>query len=894
MANNLLITSKDLYDANASTYILGALMKNPLLLEDDKYILSKDDFFQQLHQIIFVAIYNLEKSGSKTLVPSDIDRYLASFEAGYAYYKQNRGFEFVQQCYQNIEDSTLTQFDYYYGRLKKFTVLRQLEAAGYSTKKFYDTNATGINHDEQDRRLDAATIEQIITIVQNQLIDIENKNINKNSNYAQDSSKGLVQLIENLKKSPEIGFPFEGNIYNYAVRGARAGKLYLYSAPSGMGKALPNDTLIPMANGSWKTVGEVQLGDKLIDKNGKPTEVLRIYPQGQKEVYKITFKDGRTVLCNDEHLWTVHQSWSRDRSKLVTLTLREMIDKGLRDSDNCLKYAIPLNKAVEYTIHQELKLNPYVLGLLLGDGLFREQPSNRSLAFSASSEELPKRISDIMGWTYYRNSLNNYTYQFKENGKLIHITEFLDKYDLIELKNLYSQDKFIPEQYLYGTIEERFELLNGLLDTDGSVDPINGRVSYYSISKKMIKQVQQLCWSLGFIATLHEDKRKKYKNSDGICYYLKISGKPKDKVRLFNLSYKKKIILDWFNNGKRKEHNDYLPIISIEDLHKTTNMTCFWVDNEEHLFLMNDFIVTHNTRFMIGNACFMAFPYIMPNGEIMFHGTKDETQLRKILFIATEMQPEELQTIILAYVSGVNESHILTGSYNTGERERIQLAVKIIEKYGSNFMIEYLPDPSIQQIKIKIQKYISQDDIRYVFYDYIFTSPSLLAEFKDSNIREDVALMMLSNTLKEVASSNNIFIQSATQLNDGWSKKTTGERNQNMIRGSKAIADKVDIGVIGVKLGQDEKAEIDKLWTAVRPTIKLPQGITEPNMVIDVYKNRRGEITGYKIFRYFDYGTAHAYDLFITDSDYNLYKLPKELEYPTYTISKEQFLKDNK
>jgi replicative DNA helicase len=170
-------------------------------------------------------------------------------------------------------------------------------------------------------------------------------------------------------------------------------------------------------------------------------------------------------------------------------------------------------------------------------------------------------------------------------------------------------------------------------------------------------------------------------------------------------------------------------------------------------------------------------------------------------------------------------------------------------------------------VKAKLVKYIVQDDVRYIFYDYIFTSPSLITEFSSADVKEYVALMMFSNTLKEVAMNYGVFIQSATQLNDGWSKKEIGLRDQNCLRGSKAIADKIDIGMIGVRINDEEMKQIRTIWDELKRQ-KPSKYIHEPNIVIDIYKNRRGEMNSVKIFRYFDYATCHAEDLFVTDASY--------------------------
>ena len=259
-------------------------------------------------------------------------------------------------------------------------------------------------------------------------------------------------------------------------------------------------------------------------------------------------------------------------------------------------------------------------------------------------------------------------------------------------------------------------------------------------------------------------------------------------------------------------------------------------------------------------------------------GTVDRNDYQKILFVTTEQQADEIQTMILSYVSSVNEKTILLGNYSPAELDRVQKALDIIDVFGKNIIIEVIPDPSIAMLKARLTKYIVQDNIEYIFYDYIFSSPGLLSEFRDVAVREDVALMMLSNSLKEIAAMYNVFIQSATQLNDGWSKRETGLRDQNCIRGSKAIADKIDIGMIGVRINEEELKQIRTMWDELKRQ-RPSKYIHEPNIVIDIYKNRRGEMNSVKIFRYFDYATCHAEDLFVTDASYKAIQEIGQLKY---------------
>ena len=277
------------------------------------------------------------------------------------------------------------------------------------------------------------------------------------------------------------------------------------------------------------------------------------------------------------------------------------------------------------------------------------------------------------------------------------------------------------------------------------------------------------------------------------------------------------------------------------------------------------------TRFMAGNACALAFPRV-EDGKVIFRNS-----MQKILFISTEMQPDEIQTLILAYVSGVNEAKILYNNYSPKEKELVEQAIEIIEKYQKNFIIEYIADPSIHQVRTVITKYVLNHDIAHVFYDYIFSSPGLLGEFRDIKVREDVALMMLSNTLKEVASTYNVYIQSATQLNEKWEKAMV--RNQNHLRGSKAIADKVDIGMISIKLDEHPEEE-----AVIRNIIENSNmGLAMPNIVIDIYKNRRGQYTNVKILRYFDYGTCRVIkDIAMLTSTHKILDNYNTIEYQTH------------
>ena len=264
------------------------------------------------------------------------------------------------------------------------------------------------------------------------------------------------------------------------------------------------------------------------------------------------------------------------------------------------------------------------------------------------------------------------------------------------------------------------------------------------------------------------------------------------------------------------------------------------------------------TRRLVGCACALAFPRVVDLNTIEF--LNPEETLSKVLFIATEMDAEEIKTLILAWVSGVSEEKIITGTYNKMEEQKIIMALDIIEKYD-NIVIDEISNPNIAILKSRITSFILHQNISYVFYDYIFNSPGLISEFRGSDISESVALMLLSNALKEIAKDYNIFLMTASQTSSNWTE--LGARNTNHLRGSKALGDKIDCGMVGVKLQDSEREKLEPLISA----LGIPAHM--PNLVVDVYKNRRGALNGIKMVEHFDHATCRTEFLFLCTTDYS-------------------------
>ncbi len=225
-----------------------------------------------------------------------------------------------------------------------------------------------------------------------------------------------------------------------------------------------------------------------------------------------------------------------------------------------------------------------------------------------------------------------------------------------------------------------------------------------------------------------------------------------------------------------------------------------------------------------------------------------------VLFITTELEHSEVQTMFLAYISGVNEEAILNNTYKPGERQRVLEAAEVIEK-SPNVFIEFIPNPSIESVAAKIRLYALQKDIEYVFYDYVHVSSATYSNKKD--MRDDVWLMLFVDKLKQLANELDIHISTATQISPGNSYDDKEIKNETMIRGSKAIADKADFAVITSAIIKEKEVALAKKLAAEMRT-------REPNQIIDVYKNRRGRWRSVRIWRYCDLGTCRSQDCFMT------------------------------
>lgn len=761
--------------------IVGNLCNNPEILKNPTYIIGARDFVQEFHKIVYGAINQLALSNKKIdhITPIDIDNFLAAYPVYYKIWDENNGINYVKDAKDHANEEV---FESDYNRLKKYSLLRNYMEIGIDVSDVYDYKSLNLSdQNESSEKLESMSTSDIIEYYTQKMINIRDEwNIEEGVVLDFKAGDGLDTLLERIQEAPDFGFPFPNSYYNSLFRGMREGKFLLRSGSTGTGKAIVHGTRIPTLDG-WKLVEDIKLGDKLFDRTGKPTNVVGVYPQGKQEVYRVKLKDGRYVDCNAEHLWEVI-TLKGTRKTITTLEMIDIMNNHKKAGRRGFPLSIPANEAVEYE-EKVLPVDPYVLGAILGDGCITKE----NMHFSISSEDdiIPNEIAKILNTTFYKNE-HNYTYLFytpedyNNDGHKFN-KKYLYNYDVFnnlkEIIGCRSDSKYIPEEYLISSKQQRLRLLQGLLDTDGSVskrdESRQNNLSYYSTSVKLLKQVSELAHSLGYSNSIIMNEKE---GGKGGLIYFNVSGSEIENL-LFAPTSKMERAKE-SNKIKGKAHRDRIKVVSIEKLNYKEDQVCFTVDNEESLFLVGEYVVTHNTRQAIRDMCNVACDAIYKTG----YGWQSLGESYPALFISTELDKDEVQLIMLAYITGIPDDVIKNGNYDNGTANRLEEGLKILQR--APLFASYIEDFSISDIEMKIEQYIINHHVKYVAFDYIQMVPKLSKTMQHSfgqNLREDQILVNFASALKNISTRYNIFLESSTQLNRG--SKEIENRDASSLRG---------------------------------------------------------------------------------------------------------------
>ena len=404
-----------------------------------------------------------------------------------------------------------------------------------------------------------------------------------------------INNSEILPKKVEVSddFDFKTKPMAHQIEGVQYGlnhNRWLLADDQGLGKALSLDTKIYTPNG-YKLMRDIEVGDYVFGKDGKPTKVTAVYNHHNVEMYRITFSDGVNIECCKDHLWEIHDphgtkvvdtKWFLQKDQFGTVRKDKLFSCG------SYKYWIDRCDPVQF-MSQPITLHPYILGALLGDGSL----SGNSVGFTTIDTEIVNYINSYLPTGYILNSsssMEDISYNIVSHGTSNKITRNIVKQTLkqLGLMGTNSHTKFVPDVYKYNSVDVRKFVLCGLLDTDGWADSSN-LIQYTTVSYQLANDVRFLVESLGGMVHI-SSKPCKYNNKiTGLAYTLTI--RLNNPQEYFMLSRKRNLL----HSRKFKPRRN---IIKIERI-ANANAKCISVDNSDHLYLVDHFVVTHNTKQII-------------------------------------------------------------------------------------------------------------------------------------------------------------------------------------------------------------------------------------------------------------------------------------------------------
>jgi len=343
------------------------------------------------------------------------------------------------------------------------------------------------------------------------------------------------------------------------------------------GKAQPLSAKVLTPNG-FTTMGKIKKGDEILTPKGTTAKVIEVFPQPKQQIYKITLQDGSQTRATAEHLWKVSFSNRRRKDGIFnTLYLKEFLERENKKRIKIKSRPLidSINPNINFGNNKNISLHPYFIGLLIGDG-----------SYSSDSVRFTTEDTEIINW------MKSAGLQVKHiSGYDYRIISAISEIKKLGIQGQRSHEKEIPEQYLKADRESRLELLKGLMDTDGYQSNRN-YAEYCTTSKKLSEQVAYLCRSLGMNATISKPQKTTYlyngEKKDGKLKY-RIHIRPNQNI--FKLKRK-------LNSQHEYRFENRKAIIKIEE-DGFEKAQCILIDDKNHLYITDDFIVTHNTTAIV-------------------------------------------------------------------------------------------------------------------------------------------------------------------------------------------------------------------------------------------------------------------------------------------------------
>jgi replicative DNA helicase len=583
-------------------------------------------------------------------------------------------------------------------------------------------------------------IDKMIAEVEEPLFDFTSRLASADKEGTVLLGEGAEDFYADLFDNPreQIGIPSGFPRWDRAIGGGfRRGCHDVIAAFSKVGKAQPLDAIVQTPAGP-RSMGDIRVGDAVCTPTGM-SRVAQIHPQGVVDIYRVTFADGDSVECCDEHLWEVEASHKRKPEILPLKTIRKKVMRQLHGRNNSPKWGVRLPVACHYE-SRDVPIPPYLLGCLIGDGGL-----TTGVGFTTADPEMVGYLEYVVGHDtpdhiFRRIPSAKYGYRLARlnRSEENHYTRELVGLGLFGYK---STDKFIPDLYKYNSVRARTQLLQGLMDTDGSVMK-NGSIEFSTSSKRLACDMKELVESLGGLCSTKggwtECEGKKFWS-----YRCRLRfDDPRPFFRLPRKLARCKV---------RKKRPLKRKIVSVEYVGKK-EAQCITLADPRGLYLTNNCVVTHNSFLSATIALHLATIDI------------------PVLVLDTEMSKDEYLIRVGAAMTGVPIWDIERGTRIRGNREKLLGAGRSI--LSRPFSYRSIAGEPFTETMAAARRWVARS-VGYgedgltrpclVVFDYMKVMDPAL--FSKAGLAEYQAIGFMADALKQFANLHKASVLSFVQLN---------------------------------------------------------------------------------------------------------------------------------
>jgi replicative DNA helicase len=786
------------HSQQAEEAVLGSVLKNSTSIVHVSDFLRAEDFYAQRNRHVFRAMVTLFADGLPIDYHSIADRLqqLGLYEA-------SGGLMYLSQL--SLSTPTSAHIEHYGRIIERTSVGRQLIARAQTIAEIAYRDKHGV-----DAMLETA--ERLI-------LEVAEKRVTRDFRSLEDVLTDYMEQVNALAEGEgsRYGIPTGYVDLDRLLGGFQRTDLIILAARTSVGKALALDTPIPTPGG-WTTMGDLRVGDQVFDEQGRPCSVVFATPvQYKRECFEVVLSDGERIVADADHQWSVlTRAARRSAHPLRTVVTTRQMAEGLRTASGHLNYSIPLAGALDYRA-ADLPVDPYVLGVWLGDG------SSSAPVVTVGDVEIVDHLLATGCQVRPRKSRGTPQFAFGpwirrghhvpgnakvSNGAVADIRMRLEggatglaltaeygvspaSISFIRTRTTWTSlnrdggmhgvlsdlgvlaNKHIPAEFQRGSIAQRLALLQGLMDTDGSIT-VYGYAEYCTTSARLADDVRELVAGLGLAPRLRVDRARLNGRDIGARYRVCFTPTDQPVFRLSRKAARQRVIPDRARVRQRFV-TAIRPVVTVP-------VRCIQVDSPNHLYLAGrGCIPTHNTSFALNLAV---------NAAVKQNAT--------VAIFSLEMAAEQLASRLLSMESGVDSPRIRSAHLNEQESRKLDAAMNHLAK--APIWVDDTPSIPIMELRSKARRLAAEHSLDMIVVDYL---QLVASEGGESRVQE---LGQISRALKALARELRVPILALSQLSRAVEQRTPHIPQLSDLRESGALEQDADVVLF---IYRDEKYNPD-------------------------------------------------------------------------------------